>query len=61
MQLVSVIQHNYLNDNDEALEQFNNRICYDGKQYQIAWPWKPCEPDLPENYDVAYGRISSLS
>ena len=51
----------YLNDNDEALEQFNYTICYDGEQYQIAWPWKSCEPDLPENYDVAYGRIRSLS
>ena len=51
----------YLNDNDETLEQFNNTICCDGERYQIAWPWKPCEPDLPENYDVAYGRIRSLS
>ena len=29
--------------------------------YQIAWPWKNCELHLPENFDVAYGRIKSSS
>ena len=58
---IGICDSAYLNDNDEALEQFNNTICYDGERYQIAWPWKSCEPDLHENYDVAYGRIRSLS
>ena len=45
-----------------GLEQFNNTICYDGERYQIGWPWKSDEPDLPENYDIAYnyGRLKSL-
>ena len=51
----------HFDDNDKALKQFNNTIYYDGRQYQIAWPWKSSEIILPENYDVAYGRIKSLS
>ena len=50
-----------MDDNDKALEQFNKGICYDEERYQIKWPWKSPEPDLPDNYDVAYGRMKSLS
>ena len=58
---IGIIDPVHLDDNDEALEQFNNTIYYDGRRYQIAWPWKSSETILPENYDVAYGRIKSLS
>ena len=41
--------------NDKVLKQFNDSIIYDGGRYQA------CEFDLPDNYDVAYGRINSLT
>ena len=44
--------------NDKVLKQFNDSIIYDGERYQA---WKNCEFDLPDNYDVAYGRIASLT
>lgn len=28
----------YLSDDDNALDQLNNTICYGSEQYQIAWP-----------------------
>ena len=39
----------HLNGNDKALKQCNNTICYDGKHYQIAWPWMTHKTDLVEN------------
>ena len=44
-----------------ALKQFIDSIIYDGEHYWVRWPWKNCEFDLPDNYDVAYGQINSLS
>ena len=48
-------------DNDRALEQSNKTIKFDGERYQIAWPWKDCQSELPDNYDVALERMKSLS
>jgi len=47
-------------DDDKALEQFNNTVCYKEGRYFVTWPWKP-NIDLPERFDVAYGRMRSLS
>ena len=47
-------------DDDEALEQFNNTVCYKEGRYFVTWPWKP-NVILPETFDVAYGRMRSLS
>ena len=29
--------------------------------YQVAWPWKSQNPDLPVNLDVVIGRMRSLA
>ncbi|XP_063435905.1 uncharacterized protein LOC134716797 [Mytilus trossulus] len=29
-------------------------------RYQVAWPWKEKLPELPENRELAYGRLKSL-
>ena len=47
-------------DNDKALEQFNELICYRDRRYQVAWPWKCQNPDLPVNLDIVIGRMKSL-
>jgi len=38
-------------DDDKALEQFNNTVCYKEGRYFVTWPWKP-NIDLPERFDV---------
>ena len=30
------------------------------KRYQVCWPWREENPDLPENYNLAYGRLNSV-
>ena len=48
-------------DNDKALEQFNNTIQYKEGHYHVTWPWKSTEYDLPENFDIAFGRMKTSS
>ena len=50
-----------LTDDDVALEQFNNSICFQKGRYYVRWPWKYDYLDLPENLDVALGRMRSLA
>ena len=48
-------------DDDVALEQFNNSICFQKGRYYVRWPWKYDYLDLPENLDFAIGRMRSLA
>ena len=48
-------------DDDRALEQLNSSVCFENGRYYIKWPWKYDSFDLPENLDIAIGRIKSLA
>ena len=50
-----------LTDDDVALEQFNNSICFKNGRYHVRWPWRYDCLDLPKNLDVAIGRLKSLA
>ena len=47
-------------DNDLALDNFNNSVKFINGRYMVAWPWKNENPDLPENYQLVYGRLKSI-
>ena len=51
----------HIKDDDRTLEKFNNTISYQEGRYFITWPWKSDDVELPENFDVAFGRMKSLS
>ena len=51
----------HVKDDDRALDKFNNTICYQEGRYFITWPWKSEDVELPQNFDVAFGRMKSLS
>ena len=48
-------------DDETALEQLNSSICFKNSRYYVKWPWKCDTLDLPENLDVAIGRMKSLA
>jgi len=29
-------------------------------RYMVTWPWKDRIPDLPENYELAFGHLRSM-
>ena len=47
-------------DDDRALEQFNSSVCFENGRYYIKWPWKYDSFDLPENPDIAIGKIKTF-
>ena len=51
----------HVKDDDIALDKFNSTICYQEGRYFITWPWKSCDVELSENFDIAFGRMKSLS
>jgi hypothetical protein len=50
-------------DDDElALQKFNDTVYYDQGRYQVTWPWiDDMQAQLPTNYDVALRRFKWLS
>ena len=43
-----------------ALDHFNNTVKFVDGRYMVTWPWKEENPDLPENYQLAIGRLKSM-
>ena len=33
---------------------------FENNRYQVTWPWKEEDPNLPENFELALGRLKSL-
>ena len=49
-----------VNDDDKALQKFNDTVRFEDGRYQVTWPWKEECPLLPTNYELAMGRLRSL-
>ena len=47
-------------DDDVVLDHFNNTVKFVDGRYMVTWPWKEKNPDLPENYQLAFGRLKSM-
>lgn len=48
-------------DDDQAIAQFNKTVMFKEGRYLVTWPWKETSPDLPQNYQLAVGRLKSMS
>ena len=40
-----------------ALEKVSSSVCYNGKRYSVAVPWKRQRPQLPDNLQMAESRL----
>ena len=61
LETIGIIDSLDVTDDDKALEQFNELICYRDGMYQVAWPCKSQNPDLLVNLDLVIGRMRSLA
>ena len=61
LEAIGICDPIHVKDDDRALDKFNNTICYQEGRYFITWPWKSDDVELLENFDVAFGRMKSLS
>ena len=60
--LESIGIHDTPRDPEEKIvwKQFNEALQYNNGRYNVAWPWKEGEVELPENHGLALGRLKSL-
>ena len=47
-------------DDDQAIDHFNKTVQFTEGRYMVTWPWKDKVPDLPQNYQLAVGRLRSI-
>ena len=45
---------------DQAIPNFHNTVRKTDVRYEVTWPWKDENPQLPDNYQVALGGLNSL-
>ena len=50
-----------ITDDDKALDRFNSSIRFEKGRYQVQWPWKYEKMDIPDNFEIAVGRLRSLA
>ena len=48
-------------DDDLALQRFNESVRFENNRYQVTWPWKEEDPNLPENFQLALGMIEVIN
>ena len=53
-----------INNKDKSeknvLQAFKESVKMEDGRYQVSWPWKEDEPNLPDNYELCNGRLKSL-
>ena len=45
---------------DQAIQNFHATVRKTNGRYDVTWPWKEENPQLPDNYQLALGRLNSL-
>lgn len=60
LETIGIQDSPYTSDDGKALRNFNSTLKIENNRYQVTWPWKEEFPDLPENRELAYGRLKSL-
>ena len=41
-------------------DAFKDAVTKQDGRYQVTWPWREEEPDIPDNYELCKGRLRSL-
>ncbi len=60
LESIGIMDSYQLNDDDLALQQFNSSVQFQEGRYHVRWPWRSENPELPNNYGLAMGRLKSL-
>ena len=59
LETIGVID-NQTTKNDELVKQhFKENLTFVDGRYQVTWPWKEENPELPVNRQLAVGRLRS--
>ena len=59
LESLGIMESPLTSEDDVALDQFNTTVKFVDGRYMVTWPWKEKNGDLPENYQLAFGRLKS--
>ena len=59
LETIGITDSPHSSDDDTAHALFQQSVSRDDGRYMVRWPWKP-NHDLPDNYTLAKGRLTSL-
>ena len=60
LEKIDIIPPEKIKNDDRVTGHFINTVIQENGRYQVAWPWRNEEINLPENYELNYGRLKSL-
>ena len=43
---------------DQAIQNFHDTVRKTNGRYEVTWPWKEENPQLPDNYQLALGNLT---
>jgi len=49
----------FASSDEKAMHKFKETVQFHDGRYQVTWPWKDENPELPSNKELAYGRLKS--
>uniref|UniRef100_A0A914URF9 Reverse transcriptase domain-containing protein n=1 Tax=Plectus sambesii TaxID=2011161 RepID=A0A914URF9_9BILA len=59
LEAIGVNDNPEVDDDEVALQQFQNSVKIKDGRYVVKWPWKDNNPDLPSNYTLCIARLTS--
>jgi hypothetical protein len=60
LETIGIKEAELANDN-VVIDAFNESIEVRNGRYYVSWPWRPGHPPLPDNFSIAFSRLSSLA
>ena len=60
LEAIGITDSPQLCEDDQALVNFQKTVKYEDNRYFVTWPWKEQNHIMPENYQLAVGRLKSM-
>lgn len=60
LQTIGIIPPKKTKNDDRVMKYSNNTVIKENGRYQLVWPWRKEDINLPENFELSYRRLKSL-
>ncbi|VDI73293.1 Hypothetical predicted protein [Mytilus galloprovincialis] len=59
LESIGIIENMETSSDKKAMEYFKETLKFKNGRYYVKWPWKENTPELPDNRELALGRLKS--
>ena len=59
MEAIGILDKSNFTNDEMMKEHFKETLKFEDERYQVKWPWKDDNPDLPVNRELALGHLKS--